>query len=107
MAAAQENATAVVVLRRRTGEGSDIGIKAGEYYLRSREQELIRTALNKFDKVVVVMNIGVVMDMNWLNTVKSDDGKSVDAVFLAWQPGMEGRLRWPTHSAARSTRPAN
>ena len=91
-AAAQENATAVVVLRRRTGEGSDIGIKAGEYYLRSREQELIRTALNKFDKVVVVMNIGVVMDMNWLNTVKSDDGKSVDAVFLAWQPGMEGGI---------------
>ena len=53
---------------------------------------MIRTALNKFDKVVVVMNIGVVMDMNWLNTVKSDDGKSVDAVFLAWQPGMEGGI---------------
>ncbi|WP_195985616.1 carbohydrate-binding protein [Clostridium sp. D33t1_170424_F3] len=89
-AAAQENATAVVVLRRRTGEGSDIGIKAGEYYLRSREKELIQTALDKFDRVVVVLNIGVVMDVNWLNTIQSSDGRSVDAVFLAWQPGMEG-----------------
>ena len=91
-AAAQEHATAVVVLRRRTGEGSDIGIKAGEYYLRNREKELIQTALNKFDRVVVVLNIGVVMDLNWLNTIKSSDGRSVDAVFLAWQPGMEGGI---------------
>ncbi|WP_052446788.1 glycoside hydrolase family 3 C-terminal domain-containing protein [Candidatus Soleaferrea massiliensis] len=93
-AAAKENATAVVVLSRRWGEGSDVDTNPGSnsYQFSAREKELIEASLEKFEKVVLVLNIGGVMDLNWAANVSSSTGRKIDSILLAWQPGMEGGI---------------
>ena len=41
----------------------------------------------KFDKVIVVLNVGAVTDTSWINDIPG-----VDAVLVGWQAGMEGGL---------------
>lgn len=77
---------AIICIGRNAGEGNDRKVQ-DDYYLTEAEKKLINDvagtfhALNK--KVVAVMNIGGVTDVTeWRDTV--------DAILLAWQPGLEG-----------------
>jgi beta-glucosidase len=59
----------------------------GDYYLNDAEKQLIKNVSDAFHaqnkKVVVVLNIAGVIDvMQWR--------ENVDAILLAWQPGLEG-----------------
>lgn len=76
---------AVVIIGRNAGEGSDRTNTKGDYLLKDDETAMLTKVCAAFDKVVVVLNIGGIIDMKWLA-----DYPSVKSVLLAWQPGMEG-----------------
>lgn len=79
--------TAVVTIGRYSSEGSDRSATKGDYYLSDAEEELITRVAAKFDKVIVVLNVGAVTDTSWINDIPG-----VDAVLVGWQAGMEGGL---------------
>ncbi len=77
---------AILSIGRNAGEGRDRKLP-GDYYLSDTEKMVINAVTNAFHaqhkKVVVVLNIGGVIDvMQWRDRV--------DAILLAWQPGLEG-----------------
>ena len=55
-----------------------------DFNLTKEEKLLLDNVKNNFDKVIVVLNIGSVIDTNW----SFDD--DIDAVLISWQGGMEG-----------------
>ena len=86
-AAAANASTAIVTIGRYSSEGSDRSASKGDYYLSDAETELLTRVAAAFDKTVVVLNVGAVLDTEWINTI---DG--IDSVLMAWQAGMEGGL---------------
>ncbi len=76
---------ALVVISRNSGEGRDRSPKAGDYYLTEKEENMLRlVCAGGFDRVIVVLNVGGVIDCAWLKRYP------VDALLNVWQPGMEG-----------------
>jgi beta-glucosidase len=76
---------AVITIGRNAGEGSDRKLETN-YNLTAEEKQQIKKIADSFHskgkKVVALLNIGGVIDMNdWQN--------NVDAILLAWQPGQE------------------
>ena len=59
----------------------------GDFYLTAREKEMLSMVKERFDDIVVVLNIGGIMDLSW---VKNDD--QISSALLGWQGGMEGGL---------------
>lgn len=59
----------------------------GDFYLTHAERMLVDTVKQNFAKVIVVMNVGGMVDTTWFH----DDDK-IQAVLMAWQGGMEGGL---------------
>jgi beta-glucosidase-like glycosyl hydrolase len=82
--AAKKSKTAIVTFSRLSGEGSDRTVTKGDYYLTDLEEDMLSKVRKAFDKVVVVLNITGVMDMNWVDKFKPD------SVLVAWLAGMEG-----------------
>jgi beta-glucosidase len=59
----------------------------GDFYLSKAETDMVNVVKENFSKVIVVMNVGGMVDTGWF--VKDT---SVQAVLMAWQGGMEGGL---------------
>ena len=59
----------------------------GDFYLTTREKAMLSMVKERFDDIVVVLNIGGIMDLSW---VKNDD--RISSALLGWQGGMEGGL---------------
>ena len=57
----------------------------GDFYLTDAEERMIRDVTESFEKVVVVLNVGGVMETRWIR-----DNEKISAALLAWQCGMEG-----------------
>ncbi|MDK2807920.1 MAG: beta-glucosidase [Clostridiales bacterium] len=98
-AAAKETTTAVYVLARNSGEGSDRSAKKGDYYLSDNEKENLTILGKTFDNVIVVLNVGGVIDTNFFNGkggYASDDAfnrgqiPGLDSLLLMSQAGMNG-----------------
>jgi len=84
--AANVNDHAIICIGRNAGEGSDRKIE-GNYNLTEIEKLLIKNMADAFHakgkKVIVVLNIaGPIEIISWRD--------NVDAILLAWQPGLEG-----------------
>ena len=84
--AANANDHAIISIGRNAGEGSDRKID-GNYNLTETEKTLIKNVVDAFHaknkKVIVVLNIAGPIEMtSWRD--------NVDAILLAWQPGLEG-----------------
>ncbi|MCI9073636.1 MAG: beta-glucosidase [Lachnospiraceae bacterium] len=102
--------TAVISLCRFSGEGWDRSIKdakeqqltgsdenmtnmsadlfeEGDFYLTRSERAMIDIVKAAFDRVVVVMNVGGMVDTDWF----ARDHR-IQSVLIAWQGGMEGGL---------------
>jgi len=58
-----------------------------DYYLSPAEKAMVDKVKDAFSRVVVVLNVGGVMDAEWFRT---DDG--IGAVLAAWQGGMDGGM---------------
>lgn len=80
---------AIISICRFSWEGGDRkGIKGdGDFYLTEAEEKMVKTVTDNFDHVVVVLNVGGMVDTSWFK-----DNDRIEAVLLAWQAGMEGGL---------------
>lgn len=58
-----------------------------DYYLSEKEEKMICAVKAEFEKIVVVLNVGGVVDTTW---IKNDE--RISSALLAWQGGMEGGL---------------
>lgn len=83
-AARAASETAVVIIGRTAGEDKDNTNTKGAYQLADLEVEMLNKVHAAFDRVVVVLNVGNVIDMAWVKNYPKA------AVLYAWQGGMEG-----------------
>ncbi len=83
--AAQTAETAVVVIGRAAGEDRENTLTEGSYYLTDEERVLLDTVTAAFSRVVVLLNIGNIMDMAWTEAY----GDRLSALMIVWQSGME------------------
>ena len=80
---------AVISICRFSGEGWDRkGIPGdGDFYLTKEEQKMVDTVTANFERVVVVLNVGGMVDTSWFR-----NNDRIQSVLLAWQGGIEGGL---------------
>lgn len=57
----------------------------GDFYLSHREKAMVEAVKSCFDRIVVVLNVGGMVDTDWF---AGDD--KIQSVLLAWQGGIEG-----------------
>ena len=86
--------TAVFVLARNSGEGKDRSATEGDYYLTSTELANLTLLGKVYHHVVVVLNVGAVVDTTFFATVNTKErdprgGPALDALLLMSQPGQE------------------
>jgi beta-glucosidase len=82
--AASENDVAVVIIGRTAGEDQDARNEPGSYLLTELEEKLIGQVSNHFPRCAVVLNVGNIIDMKWVEKYQ------VPSVMYVWQGGMEG-----------------
>lgn len=80
---------AVISICRFSGEGWDRkGILGdGDFYLTKEEKNMVDTVTANFERVVVVLNVGGMVDTSWFR-----NNDRIQSVLLAWQGGIEGGL---------------
>ncbi len=76
--------TAVYVISRQAGEGRDRRVERGDYLLSDTEEENIRLLRKSYEKLILVINSGGIIDLSILDSV------FVDALLLMGQGGEEG-----------------
>ena len=64
--AAEKSDYAVVVIGRSSGEDRENALEKGSYYITDEELELLDKVTTQFDKTVVLLNIGCIMDLGWM-----------------------------------------
>jgi len=98
-AAAALTETAVYVLARNSGEGSERKAAKGDYYLSDNEKANLTYLGQNFDNVIVVLNVGGIIDTNFFNgkgNYPTDDSLNrgqivgLDSLVLMSQAGMNG-----------------
>ncbi|MBR2101080.1 MAG: glycoside hydrolase family 3 C-terminal domain-containing protein, partial [Eubacterium sp.] len=77
--------TAIFIIGRGSGEDRDCALEKGSYYISDSELENLTLITEHFEKVVVLLNIGIVMDMSWVENF----GDKISAILCVWQGGME------------------
>lgn len=80
-----ESDTAVVTIGRSSGEDRDCDLANGSYFLDDEEIEMLDLVTAHFEKVIVILNVGNIIDMSWVKHY----GSKIGAVLYAWQGGME------------------
>lgn len=75
---------AIVVIGRTAGEDKDNSAAEGSYLLTALEEELLRNVCHAFEHTIVVLNVGNIIDMKWV------DRYQPQAVLYIWQGGQEG-----------------
>ncbi len=75
---------AVVVLGRTAGEDKDNFAAQGSWFLTGAEREMLSRVCGAFSRVAVVLNVGNIIDMTWVEEY------APQAVLVVWQGGQEG-----------------
>ncbi len=83
--ASQNSGVAVVVIGRAAGEDRENTLTKGSYYLTDDEKSLISRVSENFNKTVIILDIGGIIDMSWENELLKGDC----AILIPWQGGME------------------
>ncbi len=83
--ASKDSNRAVVFIGRSSGEDRENALEEGSYYLTSEEKKLIGMVTSKFKSIVIVLNIGSIIDFSWMD----EFGDNIGAVLISWQGGME------------------
>ena len=81
----QDAKTAVYVISRVAGEGSDRHLAKGDYYLTDHELEDLRVLATLVEKIVIVINAGAPIDLTALEAMPE-----VKAILFMGQAGEEG-----------------
>ncbi|MBR5401340.1 MAG: glycoside hydrolase family 3 protein [Treponema sp.] len=84
--AAAKSDVALVIIGRTAGEDKDNSATKGSYFLTDEELEMLKMVRAGFDKVAVLLNVGNIIDMDFVAQIKPD------AVMYVWQGGMLGGL---------------
>mgnify|MGYP000287808421 FL=1 len=82
--AAQKGSTAIVIIGRTAGEEMDATLTEGSFLLTALEKDMLSKVRKAFEKVVVLLNVGGLIDMSFVNEY------APDAVLYVWQGGMTG-----------------
>lgn len=82
--ARQRNDTALILIGRTAGEDQDNVDEKGAYRLSDTEVNLIEKVTEYFNRVVVIFNVGSIMDMSHPCL------KKCQAILYGWQGGMVG-----------------
>lgn len=82
--AAKESDYALVIIGRTAGEDQDNLNHPGSYLLSKAEEDMLEKVRAGFDRMIVVLNVGNIMDMSFVGKYQPD------AVLYAWQGGMVG-----------------
>lgn len=77
--------TAIYILSRIAGEGSDRLNEPGDYLLTEEEKTMLRDICAYYEKVIVAVNTGGLVDLSFL-----DEYSNIYALIQIVQPGMEG-----------------
>ncbi len=75
---------AIIVIGRTAGEDRDNSASEGSYLLTRKEEDLIKKVTSVFEKTIVVLNVGAIIDMKWVKKY------NVSSVLYIWQGGMCG-----------------
>ena len=81
---ARDNDASLVIIGRTAGEDQDNNAGAGSYCLTETEEDMIRRVCQVSRRTVVVLNVGNIIDMSWVEKYHPQ------AVLYAWQGGQEG-----------------
>lgn len=81
----QDAKTAVYVISRVAGEGSDRHLAKGDYYLTDHELEDLRVLATLVEKIIIVINAGAPIDLTVLEAMPE-----VKAILFMGQAGEEG-----------------
>ena len=82
--AGEHSDTAVVVIGRSAGEDRDAKLAEGSWYLTASEKDMLSKVNEHFENVVVLLNIGTLIDMAWMQ-----EYDNLDSILIVWQGGME------------------
>jgi len=90
--------TAVITICRFSGEGwdrkstydkkednADELFENGDFYLSNAETAMVEQVKKYFDKIIVVLNVGGMVDSEWFI-----NDEKIKSVLVAWQGGIEG-----------------
>ena len=84
--AAEKSTVAIAIIGRTAGEDKDNGNSKGSYLLTDEEMDMLRKIRAGFKKFVVLLNVGNIIDMSFIDECKPD------SVMYVWQGGMLGGL---------------
>ena len=84
--AGDDASTAVFVLSRTAGEGSDRKCREGDYLLTGGETKFLQQACSLYDRVVLVLNTGGLIDLGFLDC---EWAGNLASILYLHQPGME------------------
>lgn len=82
--AAKRCQTAIAVIGRTAGEEQDNSLTEGSFLLSSDEKQMLTTVRRHFSKMIVLLNVGNIIDMNELLEI------APDSILYVWQGGMTG-----------------
>ena len=83
--AKMQSDAAIYIIGRGEGEDKDCVLEKGSYYLYDWELENLKLITSVFDKVIVLLNVGMIIDMAWVESF----GDKISSILLVWQGGME------------------
>ena len=70
--AAGESDSAIVIIARTAGEDKDNTLEKGAFMLTDIETDMLRLVRENFQKMVVLLNVGGLIDMSFLDTISPD-----------------------------------
>lgn len=83
-AAREKSDVAVIVIGRTAGEDRDNAPEQGSWYLTDEEEALLDVVSRYFENTVVLLNVGNIIDMKWVEKYH------IKSVLYVWQGGQEG-----------------
>lgn len=83
--ASDRDDVAVVTIGRSSGEDRDCDLDNGSYFLDDEEIKMLDKVTAYFENVIVLLNVGNIIDMSWVNHY----GEKIGAIMYVWQGGME------------------
>lgn len=87
IAGSEKTDTAIYVIARNSGEGDDRTIAKGDYYLYDSERITLEKIAKSYGKVIVLLNVGGVIDTKFYDEINGAVPNGLDAMLLMSQGG--------------------